>query len=255
MTKTTSGFSTGFTSKPSNGAHRRNLMRNEILLGLPRKERDLVSPELEAIDLETHELLNEIGEPIRYCYFPNSGMVSILSVMGDGKSVEVGVTGKEGFVGLPLVVGLNTSATRALVQIAGHAFRMRAADLRKLLPKCPQLEKTLNRYCQMLGLQATQVAACNRLHEVNQRLARWLLMSQDRIDGDFVPLTQEFLAHMLGTRRASVTVAAGVLQKAGLIHYTRGSVTIASRAKLEAAACECYEIMTQQYRNWQNELQ
>ncbi|MGB6387567.1 MAG: Crp/Fnr family transcriptional regulator [Terriglobales bacterium] len=255
MAKTMSGFSAGFTSKPSNGAPPGNLIRNEILLGLPRKERDLVSPELEAIDLETHELLNEIGEPIRYCYFPNSGMVSILSVMGDGKSVEVGVTGKEGFVGLPLVVGLNTSATRALVQIAGHAFRMRAADLGKLLPKCPQLEKMLNRYTQLLGLQATQVAACNRLHEVNQRLARWLLMSQDRIDGDFVPLTQEFLAHMLGTRRASVTVAAGVLQKAGLIHYTRGAVKIASRSKLEAAACECYEIMTQQYRNWQNELQ
>ncbi|MGB6631074.1 MAG: Crp/Fnr family transcriptional regulator, partial [Terriglobales bacterium] len=177
MAKTMSGFSAGFTSKPSNGAPPGNLIRNEILLGLPRKERDLVSPELEAIDLETHELLNEIGEPIRYCYFPNSGMVSILSVMGDGKSVEVGVTGKEGFVGLPLVVGLNTSATRALVQIAGHAFRMRAADLGKLLPKCPQLEKMLNRYTQLLGLQATQVAACNRLHEVNQRLARWLLMS------------------------------------------------------------------------------
>jgi CRP-like cAMP-binding protein len=253
MAKTMSGLSAGFTLKPS--ALPRNLMRNEILLGLPRKERDLVFSELEAIELKTHELLNEVGEPIRYCYFPNSGMVSILSVMGDGKSVEVGVTGKEGFVGLPLVVGLHTSATRALVQIAGHAFRMRAADLEKLLPKCPQLEKMLNRYSQLLGLQATQVAACNRLHEVNQRLARWLLMSQDRIGGDSVPLTQEFLAHMLGTRRASVTVAAGILQKAGLIHYTRGAVTIVSRSKLEAAACECYEIMTQQYRNWQKELQ
>jgi CRP-like cAMP-binding protein len=254
MAKTMSRFSAGFPSKAS-GSLPRNLIRNEILLALPRKELDPVSAELEAIELETHELLNEVGEPIRYCYFPNSGMVSILSVMGDGKSVEVGVTGKEGFVGLPLVVGLHTSATRALVQIAGHAFRMRAADLVKLLPKCPQLEKMLNRYSQLLGLQATQVAACNRLHEVNRRLARWLLMSQDRIGGDAVPLTQEFLAHMLGTRRASVTVAAGILQKAGLIHYTRGAVTVVSRSKLEAAACECYEIMTQQYRNWQKEIE
>ena len=255
MTKTKSHVSAGFTLKPSITSLPRNLIRNEILVALPRKEFDLVSPALEAIELETHELLNEVGESIRYCYFPNSGMVSILSVMGDGKSVEVGVTGKEGFVGLPVVVGLHTSATRALVQIAGHAFRMRAADLGKLLPKCPQLEKMLNRYSQLLGLQATQVAACNRLHEVNQRLARWLLMSQDRINGDFVPLTQEFLAHMLGTRRASVTVAAGVLQKSGLIRYTRGAVTIASRTKLQAAACECYEIITQQYLAWQKELE
>jgi CRP-like cAMP-binding protein len=253
MTKTISRFSAGSTSKPSISLPR-NLIRNEILLGLPRKELDLVAPELEAIELVTHALLNEVGEPIRYCYFPNSGMVSILSVMGDGKSVEVGVTGKEGFVGLPLIVDLHTSATRALVQISGHAFRMHAADLGKLLPKCPQLEKALNRYSQFLGLQATQVAACNRLHEVNQRLARWLLMSQDRVGGASVPLTQEFLAHMLGTRRASVTVAAGVLQKAGLIHYTRGALTITSRSKLEAAACECYGIMTEQHRHWQKEL-
>src|SRR5207253_10548431 len=118
---------------------------------------------------------------------------------------------------------------------------------------CPQLEKKLNRYSQAFALQATQVAACNRLHEVEERLARWLLMSQDRIGGNQVPLTQEFLAHMLGTRRASVTVAAGILQKAGLITYQRGHVKIVDRTQLEGAACECYEIMQQQDKKWRNE--
>jgi CRP-like cAMP-binding protein len=233
----------------------RTSIHNEILLDLPHREFNAIFPELERIELRTHELLNEIGEPIEYCFFINSGMASILSVLGDGKSVEVGVTGKEGFVGLPLIVGFRTSSTRAVVQIEGSAFRLSAASLLEVLPKCPQLEKTLNRFSQVLGLQATQVAACNRLHEVDQRLARWLLMSQDRIAGNVVPLTQEFLAHMLGTRRASVTVAAGDLQKAGLIRYTRGALTIADRSKLEAAACECYQIMVRQSQNWQRESQ
>jgi CRP-like cAMP-binding protein len=140
-----------------------------------------------------------------------------------------------------------------VVQVSASAFRLSSATMVRVLEKCPKLEKSLNRYAQILGLQAAQVAACNRLHSVDQRLARWLLMSQDRIGGDVIPLTQEFLAHMLGTRRASVTVAAGVLQKAALIKYTRGAVHIVNRAKLRAAACECYEIMTRQSQEWSNE--
>ena len=228
-------------------------MHNEILLGLPRKECEAMLEKMELLEMRTHEVLNEMGEPIGQCYFVNSGLASILTVLSDGKSVEVGLVGKEGFVGLPLVVGLTTSATRAVTQIAGTAYRVSAPDLSKLLRTCPQLEKKLNRYSQAFALQATQVAACNRLHEVEERLARWLLMSQDRIGGDVVPLTQEFLAHMLGTRRASVTVAAGILQKAGLITYTRGEVTIVHRGNLEDAACECYEILVNQSRNWKNE--
>jgi CRP-like cAMP-binding protein len=231
----------------------RKSVHNEILLGLPTREYGVLSPELEPLELETHQVLNEIGQPIEWCYFVDRGLVSILNVMSDGKSVEVGITGKEGFVGLPLVVGLNTSSTRALVQVAASAYRIRSTALLRVLEKCPQLEKSLNRYSQMLGLQTSQVAACNRLHAVEQRLARWLLMSQDRLGGDVVQLTQEFLAHMLGTRRASVTVAAGTLQKASLIQYTRGAVTIVNRAKLEATACECYAIMTRQSRNWLKE--
>jgi CRP-like cAMP-binding protein len=228
-------------------------VRNEILLSLPAKECATVLAELEFGELRAHDLLNEMGEVIEYCYFMNSGMTSILTVMADGKGVEVGLTGKEGFVGLPVIVGLKTSPTRAIVQIAGSAFRLSVAQILRALSRCPQLEKRLNRYSQELSMQATQVAACNRLHEVEQRLARWLLMSQDRVDGDVVPLTQEFLSHMLGTRRASVTVAAGVLQKAGLIKYVRGTVNIVNRSRLEDAACECYGIITRQSQNWRKE--
>ena len=164
-----------------------------------------------------------------------------------------GLTGKEGFVGLPIVVGLHTSAHRVVMQVGGSALRISRTSLARLLFQCPQLERSLNLYAQELGLQSAQAAACNRLHAVEKRLARWLLMSQDRLGGNAVPLTQESLAHMLGTRRASVTVAAGFLQSESLIKYARGTIMIVNRDKLAAAACECYEIMTQQSRNWRNE--
>jgi CRP-like cAMP-binding protein len=253
MTKTTSHVLAGRGPKSPSFTPDRKSIHNEILLNLPRKESETVFADLEFVEMPASDLLNEMGEPIKHCYFVNSGLASVLNVMSDGKSVEVGLTGKEGFVGLPLIVGLRSSACRVVAQIGGTAFRMRAAAMLKVLGKCPQLEKSLNRYSQELGLQATQVAACNRLHEVERRLARWLLMSQDRIGGDIVPLTQEFLGHILGTRRASVTVAAGLLQKTGSIKYTRGSVTVVSRGKLEAAACECYGIMTRQAETWQSE--
>jgi CRP-like cAMP-binding protein len=230
-------------------------VHNEILLSLPGKEWDVVCPTLEFLDMPTHTIANEMGQAISCGYFVNSGLVSILTVLNDGKSVEVGLTGKEGFVGLPLVVGLRTSAARAIVQVAATAFRVNPGKLIGILRQCPTLEKKLNRYVHSLAAQGTHVAACNRLHEVDQRLARWLLMSQDRIGGDDVPLTQEFLAHMLGTRRASVTVAAGILQKAGHITYNRGKVRIVNRDSLKRASCECYASLTQQISNWQVESQ
>ena len=247
MVNATSDFSSRFTLKRSSSGIDPGSIRNEVLLALPPKESDAVLSELEFLETKSYDLLNEIGEPIEYCYFMNTGMTSILTVMNDGKGVEVGLTGKEGFVGLPLVVGLQTSATRAVVQISGTAFRISAASLVRTLRKCPQLEKKLNRYSQELAMQSAQVAACNRLHEVEQRLARWLLMSQDRVGENVLRLTQEFLAHMLGTRRASVTVAAGTLQNAGLIKYSRGVVTIVNRGGLEAAACECYQVIHDQF--------
>jgi CRP-like cAMP-binding protein len=226
---------------------------NEILLDLPPKEYELLFPKLEFMLLKTHHVLHEPGDILKSAYFCNSGLVSILSVFPDGKSVEVGLVGKEGFVGLPLVVGFRTSSTRATAQIEGSAFRVDGDALMKLLPQCPKLERSLQRFAQIAAMQTTQIAACNRLHEVTQRLARWLLMSADRIGLNSVALTQELLARMLGTRRSTVTVAAGLLQRAGLITYTRGEVQITDRPNLEEAACECYEIMRRRVEEWQGE--
>jgi CRP-like cAMP-binding protein len=226
---------------------------NDILLSLPARERDLVFPHLMFMDLPTHVVLHEPGDPIKFGYFLNTGLASVLTVLAEGKSVEVGLTGKEGFVGLPLIIGFSTSPTRTVIQIKATGFRINGKNLTHVLRQTPSLTNLLQRYVQILGMQGTQVAACNRLHEVDERLARWLLMCQDRISSNFVPLTQEFLAHMLGTRRASVTVAAGILQKAGLITYQRGHVNIVDRPRLEAACCECYGMMHQQNNRWTSE--
>jgi CRP-like cAMP-binding protein len=228
-------------------------IENKLLLGLPPKERDIIVPQLIYVRMRTHEVLHEPGEAIKFAWFMNRGLTSILNVLSDGKSVEVGLTGKEGFIGLPLLVGYNTSPNRAVVQIEGTAFRIKGEAFAAIVQRCPELENRLQRYVQSLAMQASQVAACNRIHEVDERLARWLLMCRDRIGSDIVPLTQELLSHMLGTRRASVTLAAGILQKAGLIQHKRGHVTIVDRGRLEQAACDCYEAMQRQSRNWQNE--
>ena len=229
-------------------------LHNQILLNLSASEQGAILAKSEFVLIPVHTILNEISESIKFSYFVNSGLVSIVTVMSDGKSVEVGLAGKEGFVGLPLLVDFDSSPTRAIVQIEGSAFRMPMQDLKKALQDFPRLEHSLQRYSQELGLQSAHIAACNRLHEVDERLARWLLMSQDRIGSPTFALTQEFIAHMLGTRRASVTVAAGTLQKAGLITYTRGRVTIEKRDELLQASCECYGNMIQQLNKWKNEL-
>jgi CRP-like cAMP-binding protein len=226
---------------------------NKILLSLSREEYKQVLPKLELVRLKLHQILHEAGETIKSGYFVNTGLVSVLVVQPDGKSVEVGLIGNEGFVGLPLLVGYRHSPARLITQGDGTAFRCDAETLRQLLRRCPDLERQLHRFGQRLALQSTQIAACNRLHEVEERLARWILMSQDRMESDNLPLTQEFLAQMLGSRRASVTVAAGILQKAGLISYTRGSVKILNRKKLEDAACDCYGIVQRQLKDWETE--
>lgn len=236
---------------PSDGDGK--LIANTILLSLSRKESSQVLPKLEFVRLKLHQVLHEAGETIKSGYFVNAGLMSILAVQPDGKTVEVGLIGSEGFAGLPLLVGYNHSPTRVMTQGDGTAYRCDAETLKQLMQQCPELERQLHRFAHQLAMQTTQIAACNRLHDVVERLARWILMSQDRIRADKLPLTQEFLAQMLGTRRSSVTVAAGVLQKAGLIGYTRGSVTILNRQKLEGAACDCYAIVQQQLKKWEGE--
>jgi len=232
---------------------KRAALSNGILRRLPRKEFTIIFPKLELVSLPLHSVLNEAAKPIAYCYFLNYGLASILTVLKSGKIVEVGLTGAEGFVGLPLVAGLKSSASRVIVQVAGSALRIRAGDMIVALADCPALRKSLGQFGQEVAVQSAQIAACNRLHNANQRLARWLLMSQDRLGGNLVRLTQEFLAHMLGMRRASVTVALGFLQRAGFITYVRGAVMIEDRVGLEAAACECYVSIMQQQQRWQRE--
>src|SRR3984957_6763494 len=232
-----------------------NIIYNEILRNLPPKESDLIIPKLEFVRLKTHHVLHGPGDTLKSAYFCNSGLVSILSVFPDGKGVEVGLVGKEGFIGLPLVVGFRTAPTRAITQIEGSAFRVDGETLVGILRQCPRLEAQLQQFSQIMTMQVTQIAACNRLHEVNERLAGWLLMSADRSGTNSLALTHELLSQMLGTRRSSVTVAAGMFQKAGIITHTRGDVKIIDRAKLEETACECYEIMQHQIKAWRSEAE
>lgn len=230
-----------------------NPIRNRLLLGLPSPECDSIYSQLTHVELPTRDVIEDVEEPIKYGYFMNSGLISVLSIMEDGKSVEVGISGKEGCTALPVAVGLKTSIARLVVQSRGTAFRIPAQNLARVLRECPILAKRMQQYGQVMAMQGAQIAACNRLHEVNERLARWLLMTQDRIGSDVISLTHEFLAHMLGTRRSSVTVAAGVLQKAGLITYNRGWVKIENRARLEDAACECYNLIKRHTEIWEKE--
>jgi CRP-like cAMP-binding protein len=234
---------------PSSHGDRQSI-RNQILLALPRSEYEHVLPQLEYVRLKPRQVLHETGDLLKSAYFCNTGMISILTVLSDGKCVEVGLVGKEGVVGLPLVAGFRTASNRAVVQIEATAFRVNADSLSDLLRTCPFLERRMQQASQISAMEVTQIAACNRLHEVEERLTRWLLMSGDRVDSNSLPLTQELLGQMLGTRRSSVTVAAGILQKAGLISLTRGNVTIKDRQKLKEASCECYDLIQNQIKLW-----
>jgi CRP-like cAMP-binding protein len=240
-----------FGSSPDNDGDER--VNNFILRHIPRKESIQLLPRMEFVRLKLHQVLHEPGEVIKSGYFLNNGLGSLLTTHPDGKTVEVGLTGNEGFLGLPVIFGFKSSALRVVTQGEGTAYRIEVDTLLRMLPRCPGLEKQLQRFAMVLGMQSTQLAACNRLHDVVERLARWLLMSHDRIGIDALPLTQEFLAQMLGSRRASVTEAAGALQKTGAIEYSRGKVNILNRGKLEGSACDCYQAIERQKKRWQEE--
>jgi len=218
-------------------------IRNEILLAMTPREFNLVRPHLQFVDLDQHRILYEPHRKLKFMYFPNRGLISLVVVLKSGKTVEAGIVGKEGASGTALAAGVSTSALREIVQISGEGFRIKGELFRKLLLGMPNLRKALNRYNVLLGMQVSQTAACNRLHEIEQRLARWLLMAEDSAATSMLGITHDFLATMLGTDRPSVTLAAGLLQKAGLIEYGRGTVKITNRAQLEAFACECYSVI------------
>ena len=213
---------------------------NRVLLSVSDKEYRAIRPHLEFLSM-THQLsLYEPNDPLEFVYFPNAGMVSLVIETEDGWTVEVGEVGKEGFAGIPAAVGMRKSQVREVVQIAGDGFRVRVDALQRILRSSPQLQQILTRYAVTHWLQMAQTAACNRLHNIEQRFARWLLITQDRVDSPTIIITQDFLATMLGTDRPTVSLAAGTLQKKGVIKWTRGEVHILSRSKLENCACECY---------------
>jgi CRP-like cAMP-binding protein len=223
---------------------------NRILLALPEAEYQMLRPLLTWARVPHHASLHEPGEKIEFVYFPNSGLVSLVVAMKEGKTVEVGVVGNEGLVGTPAVVGLNRSPHRAVVQISGEGLRIAVDALRTVLPMMPQLQFMASRHAVLQGMQAAQSAACNRLHGIEQRLARWLLIMQDRMDAGLLRITHDFLATMLGTDRPSVTLAAGSLQRKETIRYTPGSVRVLNRKKLEECACECYGLIQQFNGSW-----
>ena len=218
---------------------------NQILSSIPENEFSLLRADLEFIQTPQQQILHEAGEKIEYAYFLNEGMASQVVLTSDGRSVEVAIVGREGMVGTPLAVGLRRGPYRSIMQIPGNGARIKSDALEEKLPHTPELRSFLHRYVLIQGLQIAQIAACNRLHEIEQRLARWLLMCQDRVGSEFLPVTHEFLAQMLGTGRPSVSLAAGILQKTRTIENLRGRVRILNRKDLESAACECYKTIQQ----------
>jgi len=221
--------------------------RNKILAALPDKEYQRLLPRLTPVSLSLGETLYEMEGSIRHVYFPSSSVVSLVTHMEEGTSVEVGLIGVEGMVGLSVVMGDDVSQNHAVVQIADGAMRMTTAALRAELKHGGKLQSLLLRYSLTLLKQVSQTAACNRNHSMGERLARWLLLCQDRVGGSELRLTQEFLAQMLGTRRSRVSEAAIILQRAGLLRYSRGIITILDREGLEEFVCECYRAVKAEF--------
>jgi CRP-like cAMP-binding protein len=220
---------------------------NRILAALPSKERLQFIKNCERVELTVPDVICEPGERIRQVYFPIDSFISLLTPIDGSVSLEVGLVGSEGMFGIPLVLGVNDSPLQALVQGSGTAWQMDAAPFRQELDRSTALQRVLNRYVHVLMAQLAQTAACTRFHLVEARLARWLLMTQDRAHSDNFRLTHELLAHMLGVRRVGITKAAGFLQKRKLISYTRGHITILDSRGLESVSCGCYRADKEAY--------
>ncbi|MDT5156781.1 MAG: hypothetical protein QOC99_1929 [Acidobacteriota bacterium] len=214
---------------------------------LPREEYERILPHLESVSFSLGEVVYESGGQMTHVYFPTDAIVSLLYLMENGASAEMGVAGCEGLVGLALFMGGDTMPNRAVVQSAGEAVRMKAKVLQDEFKRGGEFQRLLLRYTQALITQMSQTAVCNRLHTVEQQLCRWLLLSRDRLDTDELVMTQELIANMLGVRREGVTAAAGRLQEQGLISYVRGRIRILDRPGLETTVCECYQVVKDEY--------
>lgn len=222
-------------------------LQNRLLAALPAEEYDRLLPYFKPLVPAIKETLYEPNEPIQHVYFINSGVASMLTVMEDGSAIEVGTIGNEGMVGIPVLLGADRIPGQAFMQIPGSVLRMATEDFKRQVTPGTPLHNLLQRYLQALFNQVAQSAACNRLHSLEERFCRWLLMTRDRVPTDEFPMTQEFLSLMLGVHRPSVSEVAGTFQRAGIIRYSRGKITILDRSGLEMAACECYEVVKREF--------
>ncbi|MEO8011982.1 MAG: Crp/Fnr family transcriptional regulator [Dokdonella sp.] len=226
---------------------RRSPLQNHLLGALPVEEWDRFSKHLVHAPLTLGDVIYESGVEQPYVYFPTDAIVSLLYVMENGDSAEIAIVGNEGLVGISLFMGGSTTPSRAVVQSAGNSYRMRANFIRDEFVMAGPVQQLFLRYTQALLTQMGQTAVCNRHHSVDQQLCRWLLMSLDRLGSDELKMTQELIANMLGVRREGVTEAAGKLQKLGIIKYSRGSIRVLDRNRLERMACECYEVVRREF--------
>jgi CRP-like cAMP-binding protein len=222
--------------------------QNHLLAVLPPPESERLFSHLEMVTLPLGEALSESGDQLNHVYFPTTAIVSLLYVMENGASAEIAVVGNEGIVGIALFMGGETMPNRAVVQSAGQAYRLPGQLLKQEFKRGGAFQHLLLRYTLALLSQMSQTAVCNRHHSVDQQLCRWLLLSLDRLPANVLSMTQELIANMLGVRREGVTEAAGKLQSAGLIHYSRGRITVLDRPGLEARVCECYEVVRKEFR-------
>ncbi len=221
--------------------------QNHLLAALPADEYARLSPHLELAPMPLGDVLYESGVQMRHVFFPTTSIVSLLYVMEDGASAEIAVVGNEGIVGISLFMGGETTPSRAVVQSAGYAYQMKGELLKDEFRRAGPMQNLLLRYTQALLTQMAQTAVCNRHHSLDQQLCRWLLLSLDRLPSSELVMTQDLIANMLGVRREGVTEAAGNVQKAGLIAYRRGRITVLDRAGLEARACECYAVVKKEF--------
>ena len=224
-----------------------NPQQNHLLAALSPAERERLYPHLRLVPMPLGKVLYESGDVLRHVYFPTDSIVSLLYVLADGASAEISVVGNEGLIGIALFMGGETTPSRAIVQSAGHAYRLIGQQLKDEFHRNGELQLLLLRYTQALITQMAQTAVCNRHHSVDQQLCRWLLLSLDRLSANQLIMTQELIANMLGVRREGVTAAASFLQRAGAIRYSRGRIEIIDRGKLESRVCECYGVVRTEY--------
>jgi CRP-like cAMP-binding protein len=246
------GFGNGLPVQSTDGSPvaapgRPSPHQNYLLDALPASDYERVASHLELIPMKLGDVLYESGATLRYVYFPTTSIISLLYVMEDGASAEIAIVGNEGVLGISLFMGGDTTPSRAVVQSAGFAFRLKAQLLKDEFARFGPTMRLLLRYTQALITQMSQTAVCNRHHSVDQQLCRWLLLSLDRLRSNELSMTQELIANMLGVRREGVTEAAGKLQKAGLIRYQRGRITVLDRPGVEARSCECYQVVKAEF--------